>query len=480
MPTFYVRSTDGSDADNGTTWALAKATLAGALAIAAAGDTIWVSQVHAETAGATNTLTSPGTAVAPVRILCGSDAAEPPTALASTATVTTTGTFGIVFGAGWAYVYGITFTSANGSGNISMAFNVNSSGWTLEACSLAIATTSSAARIAIGNASALGLCVEWRNTTVSFAAAQGINVLGGRLTWLNTSSALLGTIPTILFNPGSSANGEVVVANVDLSAAGSGKSLVNGAPTSPAKARYEFRNCKLGASVSVITGVIANQGSPIVRIDNCDSGDTNIRFEPYRFAGSIVQETTKVRSGGATDGTTVQSHKLVTLASGPSLFSPLEGPWIEFWNDTDGSAITVTIELCTENVVLTNAQAWLEVEYLGTASFPLALLSSSRVASALATPANLTTSAASWAGFTTAAPQKIALTFTPQSKGPMRARICVAKANESVYVDPLISSSVGLASGKQYLLAGFGVINEQGSSGGGTASIFQSPVVRAA
>jgi len=37
MTQLYVRSTDGSDSDNGTTWALAKATATGAAAIEAAG-----------------------------------------------------------------------------------------------------------------------------------------------------------------------------------------------------------------------------------------------------------------------------------------------------------------------------------------------------------------------------------------------------------------------------------------------------------
>src|SRR3990167_9113060 len=88
---YYVRSTDGSDADTGLTWALAKATLVGALAVAAAGERIWVSQAHAETQASAMTLTSAGTEALPVEILCGNDAAEPPTALATTATVTTTG-----------------------------------------------------------------------------------------------------------------------------------------------------------------------------------------------------------------------------------------------------------------------------------------------------------------------------------------------------------------------------------------------------
>ena len=75
MPVFYVRSTDGDNADNGSTWALAKATLAGAFAAAAAGDTIWVSQAHAETQGSAMTLTSPGTVANPCYVMCGNDAA---------------------------------------------------------------------------------------------------------------------------------------------------------------------------------------------------------------------------------------------------------------------------------------------------------------------------------------------------------------------------------------------------------------------
>src|SRR3990167_2296817 len=101
MANIYVRSTDGSDADDGSTWALAKATLAGALAIATSADTIWVSQNHAETAAGNKSHTFPTTPG--LRVLCGNDAAEPPTALATTATVTTTGNFAVTFVSGFAY-----------------------------------------------------------------------------------------------------------------------------------------------------------------------------------------------------------------------------------------------------------------------------------------------------------------------------------------------------------------------------------------
>jgi len=92
----YLRSSDGNNADSGATWALAKATLAdtggtGALTAAGAGGTVYVSDNHAETQATTMTLASPGTAASPVRIICVDDAAEPPTARAITATVSTTG-----------------------------------------------------------------------------------------------------------------------------------------------------------------------------------------------------------------------------------------------------------------------------------------------------------------------------------------------------------------------------------------------------
>src|SRR3990167_4942270 len=117
---YYVRSTDGSDASDGLTWANAKATLAGALAVAAAGERIWVSQVHAETQASAMTLTSAGTPASPIEILCGNDAAEPPTALATTATVTTTGASALAI-EGSLYCYGITFACGTGSSAASIS-----------------------------------------------------------------------------------------------------------------------------------------------------------------------------------------------------------------------------------------------------------------------------------------------------------------------------------------------------------------------
>ena len=132
----YLRSTDGNDGDDGTTWALAKATLVGSLAVVDVGGTVFVSQVHAETQASNMILTSPGTAADPVEIICGNDAAEPPTAVATTATVTTTGTADIVF-SGFAYIYGIAFSAATSGATADMTFTSTSPWWfRFEDCSL--------------------------------------------------------------------------------------------------------------------------------------------------------------------------------------------------------------------------------------------------------------------------------------------------------------------------------------------------------
>ena len=63
MATYYVRSTDGNNADTGLTWALAEADLH--TPTWAAGDTVYVSQAHAQSTAAAITIDLNGTLAAP-------------------------------------------------------------------------------------------------------------------------------------------------------------------------------------------------------------------------------------------------------------------------------------------------------------------------------------------------------------------------------------------------------------------------------
>lgn len=435
MAVIYLRSTDGNDADDGSTWALAKATLAAALTAAGAGGTVYVSQAHSETQASAMTLTSPGTAASPTLVICGNDGAAPPTAVATTATVSTTGANAISF-AGFAYCYGVIFTAGNSGSNASINFVSGSPWWwRFEASSLRLGGNNSGGRIVagLGGATVDDNLLELIDSTVSFAhAGHGIRV-HCPFVWRGTASAILGTVPTTLFiTPAASGGGgSINVYGVNLSAA-SGTIVTVGASFD----KYVFVNCKLHASATLVSGTSAGQGGTLVEFINCDSGDTNYKYRKHCYQGDITQEDTIVRTAGASDGTTPISRKMVSSANS-KLYSPLESAPILVWNETL-SSLTATVEVVTDNVTLTDTEAWLEVEYLGTSGFPLSSFVSDRAVDILASAANQTSSSVTWTttGLTTPVKQKLSVSFTPQEKGLIRARVMLAKASTTMYFCP--------------------------------------------
>lgn len=443
MAVVYLRSTDGSDSDDGSTWALAKATLAAALTAAGAGGTVYVSQSHAQMQSYTMTLASPGTAGSATRVVCVADSAEPPVSLASTAKVSTFGNESSISFTGHVYYYGITFIAGNASTD-DASINITPSSGDAETifdhCNLVIASTSPLSRICLGNTStAIPSTVILSNTTVQFADTNQSIVLGQSIIrWNNTPSAIQGAaIPTSLI---SYATLSTFTANgVDLSAYGAGKNLV--VPSFDPQF-FSFSNCRLGSSVSVLSTSIGSPGGTEVYIDNCDSSDTNYRMEHYKYQGSVKTETSKIRSGGASDGTTPISWNMTTLA-GSSFVSPLESPPISIWNETTGSSKTVTVEIAQDSAAtaLDDDEIWMEVEYLGTQGYPVSSIASDRKTNILSTAATQTTSSVTWNNMTTPTKQKLEVSFTPQVKGLFTARVMLAKASTTVYVDPILTVS---------------------------------------
>lgn len=437
----YVRSTDGSDADNGSTWALANATIAGAAADAAAGDRIWISQAHAEApaSGSAITATFPGTLASPNQIVCGSDAAEPPTSLSTAATITTSGTAAITLNGSF-YWYGGTISAGTGAGNASITLaGADLYFQNFQSVKLVIACTSVAARINLG---ALGTGTETRvdltDCTFKFGStSQGIKVTNTvRIIGGSIDSA--GSLPSTLFATAASSATDLVVDRFDASALGATfnwfPSLMSGV------GKIVLRNCKVPASWTggLIAGAIV---STTCRIEayNLDSAGTNYRIWVEDYPGSILQETTIVRSGGASDGTTPLAWKMVTNANAEFPLLALASPELQIWNDTSGSSKTVTIEVVTDGVTLTDADAWLEVLYLGSSTSTLGSTASDAVSSVIASTANQTSSSVTWTttGLTSPVKQALAVTFTPQLKGPFVCTVKLAKASTTMYVDPI-------------------------------------------
>lgn len=450
MANLYVRSTDGNNADSGATWALAKATIAGALSAAAAGDTIFVSQVHSESSASNVLLTSPGTVTNPVKVLCVEDSAEPPVTLAESAVLATTGLGAITF-QGSAYWRGISFNCGSGTNNTTLSIgslSTNQTGWmTFESCLLRIQSTGTGGRINLGSAaSGADIQLTLLNCVFRVAnAAQGLTARGGNILMTGCVVSAASTPATVFFvSVGFPAmGGRLLVENCDFTNCASNFDF---ASTQRSHTSFVIRNCKLPASW-VGRLVTTQQAGAVAEMYNTDFSDTNYRSQIQTFYGSIFSETVIVRSGGASDGTTPLSLR---MASGSLVYpQALASQEIAVWNESTGSPVTVTVQVVHDSQGsgtggrLRNDECWLDVSYPGTSGFPLGVRITDAVADVIAAPADQADSAATWTTTGMAAPieQELSVTFTPQEKGWFIARVMLAKASSTVYVDPLATVS---------------------------------------
>lgn len=436
----YVRSLAAGAAD-GTSWADAYLTLAAAVTASAAGDTIYVSEDHAESAGTSVNINSPGTRASPLRIICVDHLGSVPPVSADirdTAQVTTTSTGNIAFQTNDSAIIseGVIF-HASGTGQIYLA-NGDRINNKFRNCSLRLSSGSSQRMNFGSSGSTSANKVVLENTTMQFGHISQQVLVGCDLSWKNTPTALLGaTMPTTFVGFLNDAGASVDLDGVDLSALGSGKTLFASSADATA-ASVRLSDCKIDAAVT-ISAAPANRGT--VRIDGVRiAGDgTNYRQFRYRYDGTLTEETTIVRTGGASNGTTTIAWKIVTNADAEWSF-PFESLPIAIWNDTTGASVTATVEgIWGGGAVPNNDEVWLEVQYLGDASSPQASFANDSKADVLATGAAQTSSAESWGGSTTAF--KLGVTFTPQQKGWILARVMCAKPSDTFYIDPKVTLS---------------------------------------
>lgn len=432
----YVRS-GAPGAGTGADWTNAYTTLAAALTAAAAGDTIYVSEDHAESQASAITFNSPGTLANPVLVVCVNHSGSvPPVSadLRKTATVTATGNSAIRFNGASTIFYGIIFTAGNSTGasNITVAGSSSSFNKFI-GCSLRIGGSGNSTKIDMGLATSAAIVLE--DTTVSFGSSAQWIEIGGYLRWTNTASALLGSSPTNIFRWKTAAGGFLECFGVDLSAAGSGTTIVSNT-TGDNGARASLIDCKINALATKYATTTA-PGALFIDYVRVGSSGANYNMDSVRYSGTLTEETTIVRTGGASDGITTLSWKIVTNAN-TTLHNHFESPPIAIWNDTTGSAVTATIQgIWGGGAVPNNDDIWVEVEYLGASGSPLGSFVNDGKADVLASNAGQAAGSGTWGGSTT----KFALdvTFTPQQKGWIYARVKAAKVSSTFYVDPKIA-----------------------------------------
>lgn len=441
MPDFYVRSTDGDNADSGATWALAKATVVGASAVAAAGDNVYVSQDHSEVTAAGVTLAFAGTTDNVSRLVCGNDASQPPFALSTLASVATSGASSIALN-GSLYCYGVRFSAGTASSSASLLIATPTTPTVVqlyEATEFVLNHSNSAGAITLGAAGSSNSAtssIVWKNVGVRFGSnGQRIQTYVG-FKWLG-GYVLPGSVGlSHLLRCGSNGRGSpVLIEGVNFENLGMGTHLVNGPSCT---GLVTIRECRLpsGWTGSLVTGAC-----PVglrVEMFNCDNASTNYRLWIEDYAGSIKSETGVVCTGGASDGATALSWRMDSSAGAKYPATPLKTGEIARWNDLAGSPVTVSVEVITDGVTLTDEDCWLEIQYLGASGAPLTSYVSDEKANILAAPANQESSSADWSspGVTTPVKQKLSVTFTPQMPGFLYAVVNLARPSTTVFVDP--------------------------------------------
>ena len=391
---------------------------------AAAGDTIYIASAHAETVAAPNGMTSPGTTVSPLNIICVNAAGSVPPVSADITTgasITTTGANNLSL-SGVNYIVGVSFVCG---GSLSFTSSLY-----MENGNLGIAASNSFAPSS-------STVVDLKDTTINLGSSGSslASANGSYFHWWGASSAITGTGPNSLITS-LNVGAKVLIEDVDLSLVASTKNLTSFATAIGAS--ILFNRCKLTSGVVVQGTTMTGSLSAVVDLVSSDSSGTNYRYERYKTQGNLKTETTIVKTSpaGASDGTTALSYKIVTSSTN-WFFSPFDCPDIIAWVDS-AAAHTATIEVITDNVILTNADIWVEVEYLANASNPQASIATSRTTNILTAGSNLTTSSATWitTGLVTPKPQSIAVNFTTALKGPVRIKVKIAKVSTTVYVDP--------------------------------------------
>ena len=433
MSHVYVDS-NAAGAGTGADWANAYTTLAAALTAKAAGDNFWVAHNHAETQASAMTLTSPGTAANPCTVMCVNSAGTvPPVSadLRTTATVTTTGANALTAGAGNTYWYGISFKS--GSGAVTTSLNLNGAGINyFKSCSLEkLGTTATNSAINMG-AISTGLATNYifDNCSIVLGSASDRIRPGAPFIWKNSSVGAF-TVSGLMQMQ---SHGVSIFDGVDFSS-------VDTLVQSPAGTGvFIFNNCKLKSGGSVLT---ANPtGAAQVYIVRADSSGTNHRHEKYSYTGTQTVETTIVRTGGASDGTTPISWKIATTANSKWIL-PYESLPIAVWNDTTAANVTVTVYGFWDSAsVPNNDDIWIEVSYLGASTSPLATINTANTkADFLAANAAQGTDTSEWGGGDTTTPFKMSVTLSspqPAQNGALYVTVKAAKASTTFYVDPKI------------------------------------------
>jgi hypothetical protein len=494
MANIFVDSA-AAGAGTGADWANAYTTLAAALAVSTNADTIYVANTHNASQTTAKTLTCPTSPGLRILSVTPNGASGNSGLTAGAIEACGAGTVALSIN-GYAYVYGLSLLGATNSSSSSLVnFGIASTshGLYFDSCRIESRTPNAAGYIVLG---ARGTSANddtelvFINTVFKFGATgQSFQCQGARTRMQSISFDSSGSAPTTLLIGANDSNGTLLIEASDLSGE-AWTNLVNAAWTST----YDIllRNCKIPSSISLSTGTHSGPGSVNVRVENCGATDSTAGVISYQFgtvsyAGTVVDESTIVRSGGG-----ATSLRMDSSANTKFPYLPLTVEGCKY-NSSVGSALSLTVEFLHSGAsALADDKIWVEVQHLGTSNEVVGTIDlDDRAANILTAGTGQATSTATWgctaranstayslgnaiqaqgavffcstagtssgsepAGYATAADgdtvtdgtavfrkgrrQKMVCTFTPQEAGYVHFKVCYAPgAAETVYVDLL-------------------------------------------
>ena len=202
----------------------------------------------------------------------------------------------------------------------------------------------------------------------------------------------------------------------------------------------EFNNCKTVSGYALASSATATAGHNVLAVNTGPSDDpTALQYKSY--FGSIVSSTSIYRSGGATiEG--IANSWLVTTTANCNEYAPFHSPWLYSKATSTGSK-TVSLYITNDTGDFTDAECWIEVEYLATSGSPLWTLASDQRATITTTAVAQTDDTTStWVGSGPAYTykQKLSVAVTIGEVGQIRARVVTGVASiassRNFYIDP--------------------------------------------
>ena len=456
MTTYYC--SDAGDDTTGTSWATAKTTLAGALALCTTdGDGVYIDKDHTgDNAIAADTTWQPPSTNLNCYIICVDKDNSDALATMGTATwIGNSSTYRSVvilpYSSGKLFTYGITLRTAGSSVDHIGLCTPNGGAHYADSVYLWSGNTNSGARIYLGGnpfvSNQRGF-LQVKNSTFRFGQTSQKIAPHAKTEIINCSISADGSAITTIFSPASNFYGEINVIGCDFSAASSTANIVESTATSA----YSLRlvNCRLPSSYALMSraAVAPNQSSGEVYLFDCAGGDTHYNFAHADMLGETVIDTgIYISDGVSPDGGTTKTTWKITTTANVSYKSPYYSPWIDRYH-SGTSAITPYLEglrsSASDSAASTTAQddeVWARWSAKATSGYTNSTVTDDRMV-LLGSPADQTSTktGSDWTGEQTyySTFKLQAPSMTPAEVGHLRAQVCCAIPSTTIYVDPAI------------------------------------------